>query len=94
MDSNLVKRLSYVAFGAGVASIAASGITYLFGRADNDDREKSAGHFIGLWAPTFFLLAEMIDRISVQDDSYMGIPIERRFAKEVTKRGRELTESR
>ena len=62
MDSTVVKKFSYVAFGAGVLSVALSGATYLLGRADNDDREKSAGHFIGLWAPTFFLLAEMLDR--------------------------------
>lgn len=90
MKSNTIKQMSYIAFGAGIASIALSGATYLFGAKDSDDREKGAGHFIGLWAPTFLLLAEMLDRVAVQDDSYLGVNIERNFTDEVARRGREL----
>lgn len=90
MDSKLVKGLSYIAFGAGVASVALSGLVYLRGKADDDSGEKNAGHFIGLWAPTFFLLAEMMDRISVQDTSYMGVRIERGITERATEQGREL----
>jgi hypothetical protein len=90
MESKMVKRLSYVALGAGAASIALSGLTYLLGQKDGVSRQRGNAHFIGLWAPTFFLLAEMLDRISVEDDSYMGIPIENHLAAEVGRRTREL----
>ena len=91
MNSAIVKRISYVAFGAGVASVALSGLTFLRGRAGENVGEKSTGQFIGLWAPTFFLLAEMLDRISVQDESYMGVKIERTPIEEIVGHVRELT---
>ena len=90
MKNTTVKQLSYVAFGLGISSVILSGATYLIGKKDADNNEKSAGHFIGLWAPTFFLLAEMLDRVSIEDESYLGVAIERGLVGEIKDRAREL----
>lgn len=77
MKSQTVKTLSQVAFWAGAASVVVSGGIYLAdlirGASSNKRREGSL--FVGLWAPSFFALSEMLDRISEQDEQYMGIPI-------------------
>lgn len=76
MESRQVKQLSYIAFAAGVASVTASAAIYLLGRRKPGEGRRHAGVFVGLWAPTLFALAEMLDRMSVEDRSYLGIPIE------------------
>lgn len=77
MDSKLVKQLSYVSFGLGVASVLGSAAIYLLGQRNQTEGRRTAGVFVGLWAPTLFAISEMLDRISEEDRSYMGIPIER-----------------
>lgn len=77
MDSRVLKSLSHVAFAAGMASVVVSGLTFFLARKEAQKGERNTGQFIGLWAPTFFTLAEMLDRISVEDSAYLGIPIER-----------------
>jgi hypothetical protein len=77
MDSRVLKGLSHAAFAAGVTSVAVSGLTYLLARREEQSGQRNASHFIGLWAPTFFTLAEMLDRMSLEDSTYLGIPIER-----------------
>lgn len=98
MDSKLVKLLGYAAFGAGVASIVGSAAVYLQGQGKREherehlhtDTRRSTGTFIGLWAPTFFAIASLLDRMADEDKSYMGIPIEHKLREEIRERGREL----
>lgn len=77
MDSRLVKQLSYVSFGLGVASVLGSAAIYLLGQRNNIEGRRNTGVFVGLWAPTLFAISEMLDRISEQDNTYMGVPIDR-----------------
>lgn len=88
MDSRLVKQLSYVSFGLGVASVLGSAAIYLLGQRNNTEGRRNTGVFVGLWAPTLFAISEMLDRISEEDRSYMGVPIER--AGMVTETARSL----
>lgn len=77
MDSRLVKQLSHIAFFGGIASILTSAAIYLTGQKDESEGRHNAGVFVGLWAPTFFAVSEMLDRLAVQDSDYLGVPIER-----------------
>lgn len=77
MDSRLIKRMSYVTFGLGVASVLGSAATYLLGQRNNIEGRRNTGVFVGLWAPTLFAISEMLDRISEEDTKYMGVRIER-----------------
>ncbi|MEB3195590.1 MAG: hypothetical protein VKP62_00145 [Candidatus Sericytochromatia bacterium] len=77
MQSNTLKQASYVALGAGVGAMALSALTFLAGRKDDGGSPRHTGQFIGLWVPTLFMLAEMLDRIAVEDDSFLGVPVER-----------------
>lgn len=76
MDSRLIKQLSYVAFSAGIASVVGSGILYALGKNDRSPIKQNNGLFVGLWAPTFFAIAEMLDRLSIEDDRYLGMDID------------------
>lgn len=93
MKSQVVKTLSYAAFAAGAASVVVSGGIYLAdlmrGQTSNKRREGSL--FVGLWAPSFFILSEMLDRISQDDDRYLGVPItDRNVRTPITEQAREL----
>lgn len=90
MDSKLVKQLGYVAAGAGIASIVGAAATYVLGHKEHKESRRSIGTFVGLWAPTFFALAELLDRMAEQDRHYMGIPIEHKLKEELLERGREF----
>ncbi|MBO9540722.1 hypothetical protein J7643_09050 [bacterium] len=90
MDSKMVKQLGYLAFGAGIASVAGSALIYMLGQRDEVEGRRNTGTFVGLWAPTFFAIASLLDRMADEDRSYMGIPIERNLAQELRERGREL----
>lgn len=93
MKSQAVKTLSYVAFAAGAASVVVSGGIYLADlmRGQNSSKRREGSLFVGLWAPSFFALAEMLDRIAHEDDRYLGIPItDRRTETPIAERAREL----
>lgn len=93
MDSRLVKQMSYVSFGLGVASVLGSAAIYLRGQRDHAEGRRNTGVFVGLWAPTLFAISEMLDRISEEDRSYMGVPIERGLATQgtrITEKARSL----
>lgn len=77
MDSRVLKSLSHVAFAAGMTSVVVSGLTFFLARKEEEKGQRNTGQFIGLWAPTFFTLAEMLDRMSVEDSTYLGMAIER-----------------
>lgn len=80
MKSQTVKTLSAVAFWAGAASVLISGGIYLADlvRGADSSKRREGSLFVGLWAPSLFALSEMLDRISEEDERYMGIPISRR----------------
>ena len=55
---------SDIAFGAGVGSIALSILLWSGGkrRSDNGRRERT-GIFVGLWAPTFFVIGAALTNL-------------------------------
>jgi hypothetical protein len=62
MNANQVRLLGQVCFVGGFASIIASiAAWYLFKQPDAAHGERF-GIFIGLWAPTFFVLSDRFDR--------------------------------
>jgi hypothetical protein len=67
MSNSVTKMLSTICFFAGFLSIAASiAIWTLYKSADPAHAERF-GIFIGLWAPTFFILSRLLH-------SRMGVP--------------------
>ena len=62
-DPKALRIVGDVAFAAGFASIAASVAIWGFNRA-TDDRAHAErfGIFVGLWAPTFFILSNRLER--------------------------------
>ena len=75
MTNQTVKNLSYGAFILGAASVIGSAFVFFRGLLGGGRDKRQTGLFLGLWAPTLFTLAEMLDRVSIEDRSYMGIPI-------------------
>ena len=73
MDSQIVKRMGYLAVAGGVVSIVGSSLLYVLGKRQQSDSRHQTGIFVGLWAPTFFAIAELLDRIAEEDREYMGI---------------------
>ena len=67
MKSNQLKQLSKLCFILGFASIIGSiAIWFLTGgtTADTQAHAERFGIFVGLWAPTFFILSNRFDRYS------------------------------
>lgn len=56
-----MKSLGSLCFYAGFASIAASIAIWFLFKGDPAHAERF-GIFVGLWAPTFFILSERFDR--------------------------------
>lgn len=83
MNSKTVKQLSYVAFIAGIVSVLGSAMIYFRGEKDRQEENRQTGLFVGLWAPTLFAISEMLDRLSVEDDSYMGVKIKHPIGERV-----------
>ena len=63
VDPKAIRMLGDVSFAAGFASIAASIAIWGVNRA-TDDRAHAErfGIFVGLWAPTFFILSNRLER--------------------------------
>ena len=57
MSTSLVHRISTVCFIAGFACIPASIAIWFFYRGDDSAHAERFGIFVGLWAPTFFILS-------------------------------------
>ena len=71
MNDKSLKLLSQVCFFAGFASIIASiAIWYLTGgtEAESQAHAERFGIFVGLWAPTFFILSNRFDRFFERSD--------------------------
>lgn len=65
MKSAQLKQLSYLCFILGFASIAGSISIWFLAGGQSPDTQAHAerfGIFVGLWAPTFFVLSNRFDR--------------------------------
>lgn len=65
LSSMNARTLSTACFVLGFLSIAASIVVWFVTGGDEDDTKAHAerfGIFIGLWAPTFFILSNRFDR--------------------------------
>lgn len=70
MKASQFKQLSQVCFFFGFASILGSiAIWFLTGGTDPDTQAHAErfGLFVGLWAPTFFILSNRFDRYADKD---------------------------
>ena len=54
-------KLSTILYTLGFASITASAANYLTGKAEAGTGGERNGLFIGQWAPTFFILAKVVE---------------------------------
>lgn len=69
MNTNQLKFLSFICLALGFSSIAASiAIWYLTGgkTPEMQAHAERFGIFVGLWAPTFMILSNRLDRYSEQ----------------------------
>ena len=62
MSSQQVRLLGQVCFVGGFASIAASIAAWYFFKQPDAAHGERFGIFIGLWAPTFFILSDRFAR--------------------------------
>lgn len=66
MSQKPIRFLSHLCFVLGFASIIASFILFAFARggasAEALAHAERVGLFVGLWAPTFFILSSRLDR--------------------------------
>jgi hypothetical protein len=62
-DPKTIRVVSDVCFLAGFASIIGSIVAWGFKKGTDDDaKAERLGIFIGLWAPTFFILSNRFER--------------------------------
>ena len=62
MGKDQLRTASDVALGLGFASILASIITWFFLKPKDVAHSERFGIFIGLWVPSFFILANHLAR--------------------------------
>jgi hypothetical protein len=62
MSPSLLKLLSTVCFVAGFASIIASIAVWFTFKTPDAAHGERFGIFVGLWAPTFFILSDRFAR--------------------------------
>ena len=60
MSASLHKTLSTLCFVAGFLSIAASIAIWFFLKSEDAGHAERFGIFVGLWAPTFFILSDRL----------------------------------
>jgi hypothetical protein len=75
MNSQTVKTLSQGAFILGSVSVLGSAYAFFQGLMSGRKHNRDTGLFLGLWAPTLFTISEMLDRMSIDDDRYLGVRI-------------------
>jgi hypothetical protein len=64
MPPTLLNRLGFLCFIGGFISIFLSVVIFFAFRNLDDDYRQRLGIFVGLWAPTFFVLSSRFDRYS------------------------------
>jgi hypothetical protein len=62
MSAAALRTLSNICFVAGFVSILASILVWLLSKEPDAAHGERFGIFIGLWAPTFFILSDRISR--------------------------------
>jgi hypothetical protein len=62
VPASALRTLSTVCFVAGFASILAAIVVWFLAKEPDLAHGERFGIFIGLWAPTFFILSDRIDR--------------------------------
>ena len=62
MDTKTLRTLSSVCFYAGFASVLGAIGIWNVAKQDDAAHGERFGIFVGLWAPTFFILSERFDR--------------------------------
>ncbi|MEI7958047.1 MAG: hypothetical protein WCI40_02975 [Verrucomicrobiota bacterium] len=62
LSKDQMRTASDVALGLGFASILASIITWFFTKSRDKSHSERFGIFIGLWVPSFFILANHLAR--------------------------------
>jgi hypothetical protein len=60
LSSSLQRSLGSVCFVAGFLSIAASIAIWFFLKSEDAGHAERFGIFVGLWAPTFFILSDRL----------------------------------
>ena len=65
MSVTTLKLFSGLCFFGGFASILASIGIWLMFSTDDPPHAERFGIFVGLWAPTFFILSDRLDRYAV-----------------------------
>jgi len=62
LSKDQMHKASDVALGLGLLSIAASVLTWFFTQSRDKAHSERFGIFIGLWVPSFFILANHLAR--------------------------------
>jgi len=62
MSQSLLKLLSTICFVSGFVSILASIAVWFFYKNSEPGHAERFGIFVGLWAPTFFILSNRFGR--------------------------------
>ena len=62
MSKEQIRVASDIALGLGFASILASLISWFFTMGKDKARSERFGIFVGLWVPSFFILANHLAR--------------------------------
>jgi hypothetical protein len=66
MNTTNLKGLSAFCFIAGFLSILASVAIWMYLKHPDPAHAERFGIFVGLWAPTFFILSDRLDRYALQ----------------------------
>ena len=61
-QTNLMKKLSMLCFVLGFVSIVASIAVWVVAKTPDPAHGERFGIFVGLWAPTFFILSDRFAR--------------------------------
>lgn len=74
MSTSTMRTLSAVCFVAGFVSIAASILIWFLFKDPDAAHGERFGIFIGLWAPTFFVLSDRFERYVATKTEAMMAP--------------------
>lgn len=72
-DSHMLRNAGDLCFLGGLLSIAGSILVWSVRRATaNEGHAERLGIFVGLWAPTFFILSHRFERYADRRDGKVG----------------------
>ncbi len=74
-DPKVLRQVGDVCFVSGFASIAASILVWALKKGDSTDAHAERfGIFVGLWAPTFFILSNRFERYAERAEEKKLVP--------------------